>query len=153
MFKDVTAWCRTCRDCQLRKHPQTAARAPLQYVPIPSEPGQLVAMDFVGPLPETARGNKHMLVITDAFSKYAEVIPLPDQTAEGTANALMWNYFCRYGVPTILYSDQGRNFESSVIQHICKCLKTRTSVHHPARNGGVDRYNCTLSDIITILLE
>ena len=156
LFKDVTAWCRTCKQCQSRKHPQTAAKAPLQYNPVASEPGQLVAMDFVGPLPETESGNKHMLVITDAFSKYAEVIPLPNQTAAVTADALVWKYFCKHGVPSILHSDQGKNFESAIIQQLCERLnikKTRTSGYHPAGNGGVERYNKTLIERISFLLE
>lgn len=156
MFKDVAAWCRTCQKCQQRKHPSTKARAPLQYFPIASEPGQFVAMDFVGPLPETEQGNKHMLVITDAFSKYAEVIPLPNQTAAITADALWWKYFSRHGVPSILHADQGKNFESAVIRHLCDRLgikKTRTSGYHPAGNGSVERYNRTLVERISLLLE
>ena len=156
LFKDTTSWCRTCSKCQERKHPGTKARAPLQYPPIASEPSQLVAMDFVGPLPEADTGNKHMLVITDAFSKFAEVFPLPDQTAAVTADALWWKYFSRHGVPAILHADQGRNFESAVIQHLCERLgvkKTRTTGYHPSGNGGVERYNKTLVERISLLLE
>ena len=156
MFKDVTAWCRTCRQCQLRKHPSTSARAPLQYMPVASQPCQVLCMDFVGPLPETTRGNKHILVVTDAFSKFSEVIPLPNQTAQVTADALVHECFSRQGVPTILHSDQGKNFESAVIQHLCERLgikKTRTSGYHPAGNGGVERYNKTLIERLSLLLE
>jgi hypothetical protein len=40
-------------------------------------------MEFLGPIkPESPNGNKHVLVMTDAFSKWTEVIALPDQTAE-----------------------------------------------------------------------
>ena len=156
LFKDASAWCRTCRECQQRKHPPKAARAPLQYMPVASEPGQVLCMDFVGPLPETQKGNKNMLVVTDAFSKFAEVIPLPDQTAVVTADALIQECFSRQGVPTILHSDQGKNFESAVVQHLCERLgirKTRTSGYHPAGNGGVERYNKTLIERLSFLLE
>ena len=156
MFKDATAWCRTCRKCQLRKHPPTSARAPLQYMPVASEPGQVLCIDFVGPLPETEKGNLHMLVATDAFSKYSEVIPLPNQKAEVTADALVQECFSRQGVPAILHSDQGKNFESAVVQHLCERLgikKTRTSGYHPAGNGGVERYNKTLVERLTLLSE
>ena len=156
LHKDVTAWCITCRECQLRKHPQTSARAPLQYMPVASEPGQLLCIDFVGPLPETKKGNKHMLVATDAFTKFSEVIPLPNQTAEVTADALVEECFRRQGVPAVLHSDQGKNFESAVIQHLCERLgirKTRTSGYHPAGNGGVERYNKTLVERLSLMIE
>ena len=156
IFHDVAAYCRTCTVCQKRKHPQTAAKAPLQYFPVASEPGQMIAIDFMGPLPETPSGNTQILVITDAFSKYAEAIPLPDQKAVTTADALVNKYFCNHGIPAFLHSDQGKNFESDLIQHLCKMWnisKTRTSGYHPAGNGTVERYNKTLIETISMQMQ
>ena len=42
-------------------------------------------MDLIGPLTETARGNKYIVTITDYFSKWAEAGTLPDKTAYGIA--------------------------------------------------------------------
>ena len=156
MFRDVKAWCKSCVTCQHRKHPHAKARAPLQYPPVPSGPGQMLAMDFVGPLPQTDKGNKHILVITDMFSKHAEAIPLPSQTAEVTAEALVKEYFCRQGLPSFLHSDQGRNFESTLITHLCKLMdikKTRTTAYHPSGNGACERYNKTLIELISMQIE
>ena len=156
LCKDVGAWCRTCIKCQQRKHPSKQARAPLQYFPIAGEPGQMVAIDFVGPLVESTQGNLHMLVITDAFSKFADVLALPNQTAVVTADALWFQHFSKYGVPAMLHSDQGKNFESAVVKHLCEHLgiqKTRTSGYHPAGNGGVERYNKTLVERLALLSE
>ena len=83
------------KECQLRKHLSIAAVAPFKCMPVASEPGQLLCMDLVGPLPETTKGNKHILVVTDAFTKYSEVIPLSNQTAEVTADALIQDCFSR----------------------------------------------------------
>ena len=156
MFRDVKQWCNSCRVCQQRKHPKERARAPLQYPPVAGRPGQMISLDFIGPLPETDSGKRHILVITDMYSKFAEAIPLPDQTAETTAGALWKEYFCRQGLPDVLHSDQGRNFESAVIQQLCKLLnirKTRTSPYHPSGNGQCERYNKTLIEMISMQLE
>ena len=156
MFKDVIAWCKSCHICQHRKNPIPSPRAPLQYPPVASQPGQMLAMDFIGPLPETPKGNKHILVVTDMFSKHCEAIPLPDQTAETTATALVNEYFFRHGVPSVLHSDQGRNFESTVIKSLCQMLnirKTRTTSYHPSGNGGCERYNKTLVEMISMQLQ
>ena len=156
LFRDVKAWCQTCEGCQQRKHPSTSPRAPLQYPPVASYPGQMIAIDFVGPLPQTAEGNKYLLVITDMFSKYADAIPCPNQEAETTADALVNKYFCKQGLPDILHSDQGRNFESQVIQHLCRIMnihKTRTSPYHPASNGQCERYNKTLIGMVSLHLN
>ena len=42
-------------------------------------------MDLIGPLPETPRGNKYIVILTDYFSKWAEAAPLQDKTALGVA--------------------------------------------------------------------
>ena len=156
LFRDVKQWCVSCQVCQRRKHPREKARAPLQYPPVAGRPGQAVSLDFVGPLPESPSGNKYILVITDMYSKFAEALPLPNQTAETTAGALWKGYFCRQGLPDILHSDQGRNFEAEVIQQLCKLLnirKTRTSPYHPSGNGQCERFNKTLIELISMQLE
>ena len=44
-----------------------------------------VGMDLIGPMPETPRGNKFVVTLTDYFTKWAEAAPLPDKTALGIA--------------------------------------------------------------------
>jgi hypothetical protein len=39
-------------------------------------------LDFIGPLPRTERGNEHILMMVDQFTKWVECIPLPSQSAE-----------------------------------------------------------------------
>ena len=53
-----------------------------------SYPFHHIGIDFTGSLPMST-GNKHILVIGDDFTKRYEAIPLPDQTAVTSANALV----------------------------------------------------------------
>jgi transposase InsO family protein len=56
---------------------------------------------------------------------------------------------CRFGVPQELHSDQGRNFESRLMQEILQRLgvdKTRTTPLHPQSDGMVERYIRTVED-------
>ena len=48
-------------------------------------PNQIVAIDFVGPLPQTPRGNRYILVMVDLFTKWCEAVPLPSSDASTTA--------------------------------------------------------------------
>eukprot|EP00731_Ephydatia_muelleri_P008795 Em0004g1133a len=79
-------------------------------------PLQRVAMDIMGPLPETSRGNKYILVIADYFTKWSEAYPIPNMEAITVAKCLVNEFICRFGVPEQLHSDQGRNFEISTEQ-------------------------------------
>jgi hypothetical protein len=95
-------------------------------------------MDILGPLPETPRGNRYILVIGDYFTKWQEAFPLKDMEAVSVATVLVNDFVCRFGVPESLHTDQGRNFESAVIKEVCKLLdirKTRTTPTTPSLMG------------------
>jgi transposase InsO family protein len=64
--------------------------------------------------------------------------------------ALLSNFFCRFGVHRELHSDQGRNFESHLMQEVLQCLgvkKTRTTPLHPQSDGMVERYIKTVEHL------
>ena len=77
-------------------------------------PWQMVAVDILE-VPLSAANNRYLLVIQDYFTKWAEAIPLPNQTAELITKEII-KVFSIYGIPDILHSDQGRNFESYLMQ-------------------------------------
>ena len=68
------------------------------------------------------------------------------------ASALVEEVVCRFGTPTYIHSDQGRQFEGAVYQEMCKLLnvkKTRTTLYHPESDGMVERYNRTLARMLS----
>ncbi len=143
---DVQQWCRTCDLCSSRKGPPKRIRAPMGQYNVGS-PMERVAVDVLGPLPETDAGNKYLLLAVDYFSKWPEAFPLPNQEAQTVAEVLVHEMICRFGVPLQIHSDQGRNFESTVFSEMCRLLgikKTRTTPLHPQGDGVVERLNRTL---------
>ena len=114
------AYVRECITCQLVKAPRQYNKAALKPI-LPTKPWEIMTSDFVGPLPTTARGNKACQVIIDHFSKYAEAYPCPNMLATTAANNFMATIL-RHGVPEIILSDQGRQYESELIAELCALL-------------------------------
>ena len=148
--RDVKEYVASCSTCNVNKKPTKHARAALTKYHSGS-PMERVHLDFMGPLPLTPRGNSHLLVMVDQFSKWIEIVPLPSQTAAVTAKAAVDSFFARFGNPFQIHSDQGRNFESKLFEALCQMLqihKTRTTPYRPSSNGQVERYNRTLTQMI-----
>ena len=80
-----------------------------------------IAIDILGPLTITDKGNKYILVIADYFSKWTEAFPMPDQEASTVADLLVKEVICWFGVPLLIQSDQGRNFESALFSKSVNC--------------------------------
>ena len=67
----------------------------------------LVTIDILSGLPVASDGSKYLLVAVDAFTKWIEAYPLPDQEAHTCMTALYNGFFSRLGLPRQLHSDQG----------------------------------------------
>jgi len=152
---DVKAWCRQCDKCAASKGPSTRSRGSMKQYNV-GLPFERMAIDVAGPFPETERGNKYILVATDYFSKWPEVFAIPNQEATTIVEVLFNNVFSRFGVPLELHSDQGRNFESKLFQKLCDLLginKTRTTPLHPQSDGMVERFNRTLEEHLSKVVD
>ena len=71
-----------------RKAPIPAPCAPMQLDQV-ERPLQRIAMNILGPLPETEEGNKYILVLGDYFTKWKEAYPLPNMEAMTVARSYM----------------------------------------------------------------
>ena len=103
----------------------------------------MVGVDILE-VPVSQYNNRYLLVIRqDYMTKWAEAIPIPNQTAARITAELI-KVFSRYGIPDILHSDQGRNFESTILLQTLEAFgvtKSYTTAYHPAGDGLVERFN------------
>ena len=104
-------------------------------------------MDLLGPLPKTAHGNQHVLVITDRFTKMTRSIPLRTTTASVVANAFLDNWVYVHGAPRYVLTDNGPQFAAKFFDAVCALLGVQyylTTAYHPQSNGQTERFNHTL---------
>ena len=103
-----------------------------------------VAVDVMGPWPTTTKGRRFILIYQDYFSNWIELFALRRHDAVTVANVLVNEVMSRYGVPQMIHSDQGREFESALYQEVCQMWnikKTITAPYTPWSNGKLERVN------------
>lgn len=140
--KDVRLWARNCLRCQQSKV-QRHTYAPAGVFPTPQARFQHIHMDIVGPLPPS-NGYSYLLTIIDRFSRWPEAIPIPNITAETISKAFVKRWISMFGVPSIITTDRGSQFESALFGKLNAMFGTqriRTTSYHPIANGLVERFH------------
>ena len=156
--QSVRWWIRRCLFCQARKTSRQTIRWPTTLMPLPSGPGQIISVDYFGPLPVTRNGNKHILLYTGRFSRHvaAYAVTQDELTAEGTARISVEQYIPLWGCPHTLLSDNGSQFVarlSLAIYKLMRVCKIATAAFHPKSNGGVERVNHSLAQMLSLVIS
>ena len=156
--EDVTKYVANCMTCQKSKNPHGFRKlhAPHQPLPIPDRPGVRVHADLFGPIRASESGKHYLLVITDAWSKYAEVVALTSKDAETVGDAIFDTWICRYGCPEQLVTDRGTDFSSKVGETLYARLGIKhslTAAFHPQCNTAAESFNRTILKYMTCMLE
>uniref|UniRef100_H3AGU4 Gypsy retrotransposon integrase-like protein 1 n=1 Tax=Latimeria chalumnae TaxID=7897 RepID=H3AGU4_LATCH len=144
--KDVTQYVKSCNTCQTTKPSQSK----------PSGlPWEYTGVDLTGPLPRTQRGNTHILVFVDYFSKWVEVFPVKETTSQVAAKKFVEEVFMKYDAPKYLISDRRTPFLSDLFETVTKLLGTEhrlTTAYHLQTNL-TERVNRTLKTAIRAYTE
>ena len=108
-------------------------------------------LDIIGLFPTAVRQLKFLVVGIDYFTKWMEAKALATITEKNIRNFVWRNIICRYGIPRVLVSGNGKQFDNSAFKDFCLELGIKnhySSPAHPQANGQVKVTNWSLLKII-----
>ena len=148
--EDVTNFISTCKICSSIKTPNRPC-GKMGRRKWATAPLELISLDFSVDLPGTSKGNVHLLVTNDHFTKLIKFYAIKDRKAS-TASVCLHDYILTYGVPLKILTDQDPSFESKLFQKLCNSLgikKLRTSGYNPRSKGLTEQSNLTTKSYLT----
>jgi len=107
---------------------------------------------LVGPVNPPSHGYIWILVATEYFIKWAEVVSLHKAIRGAVANFIKENIIVRFGVPHKIISDNGTPFVNSEVRMMLEFYQVkhhRSSHYYPQGNGQAEATNKTLIKIIS----
>lgn len=144
---DYRNWARACIQCQRSKVSRHVTTHRGNFPA--SERFRHIHIDLI--IMPNAEGKRYCLTCVDRFTRWPEAFPLENQEAETVARALYDGWICRFGVPSRITTDQGRQFESDLFRRLNQLIGSahlRTTAYHPQANGMVERLHRQLKAAI-----
>ncbi|KRY05531.1 Retrovirus-related Pol polyprotein from transposon, partial [Trichinella patagoniensis] len=124
---------KTLERTKVHRHTKT----PLEIFTVPDRRFDHVHVDIVGSLPPS-RGFSYLLTVMDRFTRWPEVVPLTNTSADTVCRAFLSTWVARFGIPSIVTTDQGRQFQSALWRELTTALGIKlapASAYHPQTNG------------------
>jgi len=87
----------------------------------------------------------------EAFSRYVVASPIRDKSALSIAKVLVHDVITKFGCFQSLQTDNGKEFQNEVLQHMCQLLhidQLRITSYRPSGNGRCEIINKTLHSLL-----
>ena len=155
MYTQVKKFVEQCHVCKESKEPTQASRPPMGEKMKYNRPFQFLYVDFIGPYPRTKSGNSAIFVVLDAFSRFVLLKPVRAETSDIIVKYLEDDVFCMFGVPEVIFSDNGKQFLSKKFQKLMETYgvrHVRTAKHAPHPNAS-ERVNRSILAAIRAYLD
>jgi hypothetical protein len=147
---------RGCESCQKFKDVQLAPAAMLHPI-IKSCQFHCWALDFVGQIHHaSSKGHRFVLVATDYFTKWTEVVPQKNMTHSEVIQFILEHIIHRFSIQQTLTTDQGLSFMSHQVCDFAESLKIKllcSSTYYAQANGQAESSNKTLIKLIKKNIE
>ena len=150
--RDVKAFVQSCAACQRAKISRAREAGEARSLPVPERPWATFGMDWVGPLPRTARGFDTILNVVCHLTGMVHFIACcGTDTAAVTADRIMEGVVRLHGLPAAIVSDRDSKLTSNFWRSLCGRLGTKmamSTAFHPQTDGKVERANATMEEVL-----
>ena len=156
MSDDIEEYCRNCKACARRKARYASAKVPIQAYEAPALPWDRAHIDLTGPFEPSKQGNKYIVVVKDALTRYVETMAIKNKTAEEVVAAFIQLMIYRHGCVRQLVSDDGREFDNKLFAQVAQLLRIRHSIicpYNPRANGLAENHMRTMKDALGIYCD
>lgn len=154
MREKLTKFIQNCIRCIMHSVPPRTERSlhPIPKKPIPFD---TVHIDHYGPLPNITSKKRHILGMSDAFTKFVKLYAVNTTSAKEVI-AMLQKYFDSYSRPRRIVTDRATCFTCSEFTTFMKennidHIKVATA--SPQANGQIERVNRVLTPMIGKLTE
>ena len=109
----------------------------------------------MGPFPIGVRQLKFLVVGIDYFTKWVEAEALAIIMEKNILSFFWRNIICRFGIPRVLVSNNGKQFDNSAFRDFCSKLDIKnhySSPAHPQANGETP-FRLAYGNDVVILVE
>jgi hypothetical protein len=140
MRKDIQKTIKAC-DCCIKMNEQRLLSHTRKYITNEYGVMKCIAVDAIH-MPTTKAGNKYIMTVIDAFTRYTALYPLKDLSAQSAAK-IMINHMCIHGIPDKVTADNSTEYEAE-FREMLDILKTenyRIHAYSHQENGIVERAN------------
>ena len=118
MQRDAQAYVKACDKCQRFDN---LIRQPTEELTLMTAPWPFAqwGLEIMGPFPTAVKQLKFLVVGIDYFTKWVEVEALATITEKKVQSFVWKNIVCKYSMPRVLVSDNGKQFDNDTFRELC----------------------------------
>ena len=130
MQKDAQTYVKACDKCQRFSN---VIRQPFEELTpmTASWPFAQWGLDIMGPFSVAVKQLTFIVVDIDYFTKWVEAEALATITEKNIQSFVWKNIICRYGIPRVLVSNNGKQFDNSAFRDFCSELGIKNYYSSP----------------------
>lgn len=150
MHNEIAELITLCPTCQMSKIDRVNGIQPLniRFIDSKDKPFESISVDLF------FFDNEIFLTIIDNLTKFAQVYIISNKKPQNIKNSLRL-YFLTFGIPQVVISDQGGEFNNKLIKEFSESIKISwhyTSSEYHSSNGIIKRFHATLADTLRCYL-